>query len=154
MLFFNVNCPETNYYTAYKPVFMDRTELENSVQMVAPTALNRPAKIYTKDGFLFISESFRGIHVINNSDPANPVKMGFIKVVGCLDMAIKGTTLYVDNATDLVSIDMTDAAKPVVTKRIKDVFPEPEPPDHLSIPNEFEKANRPANLVIVDWVKK
>ena len=149
-----MGCPKPKTETAYKPLFMKRSELEKSIRFEAPVELNNPAKIYYKDHLIFISESYKGIHIIDNSEPKNPVKLGFIRVVGCLDMAIKGTTIYVDNATDLVAIEAGDPLKPFVSKRIVDAFPEPFPPDQLMIPVQYNKENRAPDLVLVDWIKK
>lgn len=140
-------------YTAYNPVFMKRSDLEKSVSFEAAQALTHPAKIYYKDQYLFISEAYNGVHIFNNSDPKNPKGIGFIRIPGCLDMAIKSTTLYVDNATDLVAIDLSNPTAPVVSKRIVDAFPEPQPPDELAMRPEYLKENRPAGLILVKWEK-
>lgn len=153
-LIFTASTCHRSTETAYKPLFMKRSDLESSIKFDTAAELNNPAKIYYKDNIIFISESYKGIHIIDNTNPAAPVKIGFIRVVGCLDMAIKGTTLYVDNATDLVAIDASDATKPFVAKRIVNAFPEPFPPDQLSIPTQYNKDNRPPDLVLVSWIKK
>ena len=140
-------------YTAYNPVFMKRADLEKSISVQEPRDIFEPAKIYTKDNYLFVSEAGLGIHVIDNSDPSSPKKLAFIKVLGCFDMAIKGGVLYVDNATDLVALDLLNPTKAVVVQRIVNAFPEPLPPDNLPIRPEHEKQNRPVDLVLVKWNK-
>ncbi|MBC7381692.1 MAG: hypothetical protein H7296_01710 [Bacteroidia bacterium] len=154
VIFSASTCHQNSSETAYKPLFMKRAELESSIKFEGPAELNNPAKIYYKDNIIFIRESYKGIHMVDNTNPKAPVKIGFISVVGCLDLAIKGTTLYVDNATDLVAIDASDATKPFVVKRIVDAFPEPFPPDQLSIPSQYIKENRAPDLVLVSWFKK
>ena len=139
--------------TNYTPILTDRSVLEKAVKFTAKRDLKAPSKIYYKDNFIFVSDQHRGIHIIDNTDPTNPIKTGFIEVLGAMDMAIKGNLLFVDNATDLISIDISDKANPVVKNRVKDVFPEPLPPDGLAIPEEYLKRNRPANTVLVSWVK-
>lgn len=147
------NEPRSQIYTDYNPVFMTRTDLENSISLNVPREIGTPAKIYTKDNYLYVSEAGVGVHIINNSNPLAPVKLGFIKVLGCYDMAIKGNTMYVDNATDLVAIDLSNLSQISVTERIVNAFPEPVPPDNLSVRPEHLKANRPTNLVLVKWNK-
>jgi hypothetical protein len=61
-------------------------------------------------------------------------------------MAVKGNILYVDNAVDLVSFDLNTKQ---VTKRIRDVFPEPLPPEDF----RYYHINRPAGYVLVAWKK-
>jgi len=152
----SLKCNETfvPIYTAYNPVFMKRADLESSITLNAPRTLGTPAKIYSKDNYLFVSEAGLGVHVIDNTDPKNPKNIAFLKVLGCFDMAIKGSTLFVDNATDLVALDLTDPQKLVITQRIVNAFPEPVPPDNLAVRPEHNKENRPADMVLVKWNKQ
>lgn len=146
-------CEQPIVYTKYDPVFMKRVDLENSIAIGSPRSLGTPAKIYTKDKFLFISEAGVGVHVIDNQNLYAPNNIGFIKILGCFDMAIKGNILYADNATDLVTIDLSNPNNINVTGRLVDVFPEPVPPDNLLVRPEHLKQNRPADLVLVKWNK-
>jgi hypothetical protein len=147
--------PETdkNYYdnSKYSPLFMTRTELEKSITFLPKKDLNQPGKIYLKDNYIFIVEKYKGIHVINNQDPATPVNIGFIRVPGCMDLAIKANILYADNAVDLVAINISDFSNLSVAKRINNVFPEINPPDRNYIPTAYVKEQRPENTVIVGW---
>lgn len=157
LLCMNVRCPgyyDDVTYTSYKPLFVKRADLEQSVKIDSARALVNPAKIYVIGNIILISEAYKGVHVIDNSNPRMPVNKAFIRVVGCLDMAVKGSTIYVDNAVDLVPINMSDPNNPVIGQRVKNVFPEPTPPDMGNIPREFSKENRPPDLIIVDWQKK
>ena len=132
---------------SYLPVYMEKSELERSVSYQSgERALENPGKIYHKAPYIYVNERYKGVHVINNSNPANPVHEGFIVVPGCLDMAAKGDVLYIDNSTDLVAFDLNTKQ---VTKRIKDAFPEPLAPDN----SYYYDFNRPANMVIVAWKK-
>jgi hypothetical protein len=144
---------QSNSGTQYIPVLVTRTELESSIHCVDPQPLTKIGKIYTKDGFIFISQPYKGIHVIDNSNPATPVNVQFITVPGCMDMAIKGNSMYVDNATDLVTIDLSSIPDVKVTSRIPKVFPELLPPDINFIPSVYSEGNRPGNTVIIEWRK-
>lgn len=137
---------EDRYYR-YTPVFMDRAELEHSVSYQSKgRELINPGKIYHKAPYIYVNERYKGVHVINNSDPASPVNEGFIVAPGCIDMAAKENILYLDNSIDLVAFDLNTKQ---VTKRIKNVFPEPLAPD-----NSYYYYGRPENTVIVGWKKK
>jgi hypothetical protein len=141
--------------TLYKPVLMDRSSLERSILWKPATDIKIPGKIYFKDNYILVSERYLGVHLIDNTDPKNPVKKGYISVPGCVDMAMKDNILYVDNAVDLVAIDISQIAtgQIAVKKRVKDTFPELMPPDGLSIPYKYSTENRPKNSVIVNWSK-
>jgi len=135
-------------YGIYMPVFMSRDVLENSVRFVSGARdMVQTGKIYFRAPYIYINERYKGVHVINNTDPSHPVNEGFILVPGCIDMAVKGSVIYLDNAVDLVSFDLESKQ---VTKRIRNVFPEPLPPDDFS----FYPYNRPDDYVLVEWKKR
>jgi len=132
----------------YTPVFMSRESLENSVRYISEAReMKQTGKIYFRAPYIYVNERYKGVHVINNSDPYNPVNEGFILAPGCIDMAVKGNIMYLDNSVDLVSFDLESKQ---VTKRLKNVFPEPLPPDDWSF-SAFQ--NRPEGSVIVEWKK-
>ncbi|MBN2213450.1 MAG: hypothetical protein JW723_04335 [Bacteroidales bacterium] len=135
----------------YRPIVMKREALESSVAMLEPAKLARPGKIYIKDNYIFINEKYRGIHIVNNTDPSNPVKEGFLRIPGCIDIAMKDNILYADNAVDLVAVDLSDLNNINVTNRIKAVFPEHIPPGYVEIPWNYRPENRLENTIIVEW---
>jgi hypothetical protein len=131
----------------YSPVFLSREALENSVKYI-PGARDmvQTGKIYYRTPYIYVNERYKGVHVINNTNPARPVNEGFILVPGCIDMAVKENILYVDNAVDLVSFDLDSKQ---VTKRIRNVLPEPLPPEDF----RFYGLNRPEGYILVEWRK-
>jgi hypothetical protein len=101
---------------------------------------------------IYLNEKYKGIHVIDNSNPASPEKIAFINIPGCIDIAIKNNNLLADNAIDLVSIDLSGGMQALkVSKRVRNVFPESTPPDLDYIPAVFNHSNRPENTIIVAW---
>lgn len=147
---------EPDFISAYKPVLMDRESLERSIKWQGPAEIKSPAKIYYKDNYILISERYKGVHFVDNADPSNPVIKGYVSVPGCVDMSVKESILYVDNAVDLVAIDLSKIGigQIEVKKRIKEVFPELVPPDGNFIPTLYRIDSRPKNSVIINWVKK
>ena len=137
----------------YSPILMEREELDNSIKFTGPRELEEPGKIYVYGDYVFINDRYRGFHVFDNQNPADPVNLGFVKVPGSLDIAVKEGVLYVDNATDLVAIDYNDMQNPVVTERLTNVFPETYPPGYTWMPSQFAESNRPVNTVIIGWIK-
>ncbi len=130
----------------YTPVFMSRETLDNSVLYIAEgREMQQTGKIYYRAPYIYVNERYKGVHVINNTNPARPVNEGFILAPGCIDMAVKDNILYLDNSVDLVSFDLEEKS---VTKRIRNVFPEPIPPDDFYF---FKYIDRPKGYVIVEW---
>jgi hypothetical protein len=140
---FSTSFSDSDYYV---PVFMKRADLEQSVsyQSIA-REMENTGKIYYKTPYIFINEKYKGVHVINNSNPQNPINEGFIVVPGCIDMAVKGNIMYLDNAVDLVAFDLTSKQ---VTKRIKEIFPEPPSPE-----NGLYYGGNTEGYILVGWKK-
>jgi hypothetical protein len=135
-------------YYDYYAVYMDRANLEKSVFYIETgKEIKNPGKIYYKHPYLFINEKYKGVHIFDNTNPENPVKKGFIMAPGCMDMAVKGNIIYLDNAVDMVSFDL-DSMKE--TKRVNSVFPPLEPPGGYIRHDSYQSEN----LVIVEWAKR
>jgi len=137
--------------TDYTPVLMKRADLERSVVLLEARAVKNPGKIYYKDQMIFLNEKYKGVHIIDNHDPLHPVNIGFLNIPGCLDIAIKNSQMFADNATDLVSIDLSIPGEVSVSSRKENVFPERTPPDLTYIPARYTISNRPENTIIVGW---
>ena len=115
-------CDSRLYYTYSEPVYMTTEEIRDSFSFLPPVELSIPGKIYMYDDYLFVSEVGKGVHIINNVDKRNPVNIGFVKVPGNFDMAVKGNILYVDNYVDLLAIDISDINNVHIVKRLEGVF--------------------------------
>ncbi len=115
-------CTRTQEYTAFEPVYKRIDEMRMPVTYGSPKALTAPGKIFYYKGYLLINEMNEGIHVIDNTNPSNPVNLGFINIPGNLDMAVHNDILYADSYLDLVAIDLTQPQAPVEVNRVQDVF--------------------------------
>ncbi len=139
-------------YEANVPVYMAYDDFRASFEKSAPIEISHPGKMYFKDGYLFVNEYGKGIHIIDNSNPASPQKVAFYEIMGNVDMAIKGNILYADSYIDLLAIDITDLENPVENDRIENVFPEIVPEGEEWFPYAMVDKSKG---VIVDWeVKK
>ncbi|MCL2727449.1 MAG: hypothetical protein FWD56_03610 [Bacteroidales bacterium] len=136
-----------NRTPVYSPVYVSRATLESSVKYIpGAREMVQTGKIYYRAPYIYVNERYKGVHVINNANPVHPVNEGFILAPGCIDMAVKGKILYLDNAVDLVSFDLDSRE---VTSRIREVFPEPLPP----IDFHHYGFERKAGYVLVEWKK-
>lgn len=148
-----ISCQDKLYekYQASVPVYMSYNDLREAVKNTEPQALKNPGKIYFKDKYIFINEYFKGIHVIDNHDPANPVEKVFVDIPGNVDMAIKDNTLYADSYIDLVAIDIDDLNNIKEIYRIKDVFPYTVPVKKVDLTDEVIDQTKG---VVVRWEVK
>jgi hypothetical protein len=90
----------------YRPVYGTSADLEITWQ--TSRDITHPGKIYVYGSYLLINEFQQGIHVYNNTNPAEPFAVGFIRISGNTDMAVKDDVLYADHAGDVVSITLSD----------------------------------------------
>jgi hypothetical protein len=115
-------CEVTNEYTYYEPVYTTIEDIRQQVELVAPQPIHAVGKLYFKDGFLFVNEPSKGIHIINNHDPAHPVPVNFLKIPGNFDLAVKGNTLYADSYVDLVAFDISNVTSVHEVSRLPGIF--------------------------------
>jgi len=116
---------------AYAPVYIDESEIHN-IELREARQLNNPGKIYVYGDYLLVNERYEGIHVIDNSNPAQPVILYFISIPGNIDMSIKQDVIYADNFADLVLIKINDEGVSDI-KREVNIFPNrtnQRPPEH------------------------
>ncbi len=106
----------------YRPVYISYTDLK-LVNILAPQPLKNPGKIYVKDNYLLIGESGNGFHIVDNTDPAKPRKLGFVSIPGNTDFAIKDKTLYANNGADLLVYNIADLSNIRLAKRLENVLP-------------------------------
>lgn len=140
-------------YTEYTPILMDRSELESSISMAEEAkVITNPGKICLYRQWVLLVENYKGIHLIDNTDPTNPVRRDFIRIPGCRDVAVGNGILYVDNAVDLVGIyvDFNALTAKEVSRKVR-VLPEIASPDGY-IPYSYSRRNRPDNTEIIGWL--
>ncbi len=115
-------CESTLTYQVFKPVYIKMDEVRNQLLTEAPRELKKPGNIYVYQNYLFISEYREGVHIIDNTDPSNPVNLSFVKIPGCENIAVRGNTLYANNYVDLVSLDISNPQSVQLICRTNDVF--------------------------------
>lgn len=126
---FSCNDADHNNQISYKSANEMR---DNPIELQEPRKLTSPGKIYLKDDMILINEMGQGIHMVYNENPQDPKKVGFIKIPGNIDVAVKGDIIYADSYMDLVTLN----TKTGEIKRVKNAF------------KEFEKERREQLLAI------
>ena len=82
---------ETSYtYTLATPVYSTAAEVRKAIGNLPAEPVAAPGKMYLYGSYIFLNELNRGVHIINNSNPASPVNEAFIAIPGCADIAVKG----------------------------------------------------------------
>lgn len=119
---FKDKCVQTHTFVYYKPVYVTPEEYKIPVKLSTVIPLENPGKIYYYKNYILINELKKGFHIIDNSNPSDPQKTGFIEIPGNVDMAVRNDVLYVDAFTDLLVIDIKDINNPSLIERKENAF--------------------------------
>ena len=112
----------THTYTLMTPIYKSKTEVYANIKSNAPQAIESPGKLFLYGNYIFLNDIEKGVHIIDNTNPASPVVKAFINIPGNLDIAVKGNTLYADLYTDLIVVDITNPLAARFEKYIPYVF--------------------------------
>ena len=129
-------------YTFYRPVYKAAAEVKAEIRSSQPIALSHPGKIYFKNGYVFLNELYRGVQIIDIKNIKQPRIVSFVKIPGCVDIAVRGNILYADMYTDLVALDISNPLDIKTTHFIEGVFP-----DRIS------RNTLDSGKIIADWVR-
>ena len=90
-----------------------------------PRAIINGIGVFEDNGFLFTIDADLGIHVADNSNPSAPRRLKFIQVLGARTATADSDRLYVNNFTDLVTIDISDLENVRVVSRQEEYYQSP-----------------------------
>lgn len=114
---------EKKEYLVAVPLTSDlRVFKEEAVDVMEPEPIQQSGKIYAYQDYVFVNDLYRGIHVIDNSNPSSPQNIAFIKLEGNNDISIKNDRLYADSYGDLVIFDISDINDIPAAKRIENAI--------------------------------
>lgn len=141
----------------FVPVYTNNIAALKQIRAEPAREITRGGKIYTVGNLLFQVEIDSGIHVINYADPANPVKLGFIKSFLCKEVSVKSGFIYTNNFSDLVVIDIRNWGNIKEVSRIPKVFPDLESqyPERINGPGlTYFECPDPKKGAIIAWKKQ
>src|SRR6266542_5895165 len=106
----------------FTPVLKTSEEVRTAIKNDIAQDISHPGKIYVLGNYIFMNEIGRGVHIIDNKNPASPVNKAFINIPGNEDIAVKGNTLYADCFTDLMVIDISDPSNVLLKNYVPGLF--------------------------------
>jgi len=109
-------CTDTYKITETVTIFKSTVDVRNSFEVQTAKEMVKPGKLYVFGDILFVVDVHKGFHVINNSNPAAPVRQQFIQLDGCTDLVVKGDYIYANNANDLVTIRVNSGTYTLVDR--------------------------------------
>jgi hypothetical protein len=137
--------PKTYTYTKYTPVYQLKKSVMAAVNGSPVEPIDSLGKIYIKDNLIFLNDVDKGIHVIDNSNPAHPVQIAFLNIPGNEDIAIKGNILYADMYSDLLAIDISNLQQVQIKNMLPALFADREYVNGFGMDSD---------QVIISWIKK
>ena len=117
-------CKRNYNYSWYEPLYKTSAEVRANIKSNPVKQISVPGKIVVLGNYIFLNEINKGIHIIDNTNPASPKNIAFIDIPGNVDLAVKGNTLYADLYTDLVTLDISNPLNVMKTNIIDGVFPD------------------------------
>jgi hypothetical protein len=113
----------THTFRAMVPIYLEMSDVRaRTITIAPPQELENPGKIYLYGDYLLINEPTKGIHILDNTNPANPINKNFIPIEGNVDLAVNSNILYADNYVDLLAFDISNINTISLVKRVEDVF--------------------------------
>ncbi|HKK87279.1 MAG TPA: hypothetical protein VJ917_00430 [Saprospiraceae bacterium] len=91
-----------------RPVYFEGEIDTSFINLLPPREFQELGNFVLQDDWMFIIELFEGIHVIDNSDPANPETVAFIEVPSARQITADGNALFVNFFDDLVVLDISN----------------------------------------------
>lgn len=113
-----------NTYKIYTPVYKTLSQIRAEMRSTTPKPLVETGKLYVFGNYVFVNELRKGIHVIDNTNPAAPRNLSFINIPGNVDIAVKGNYLYADCYSDVVVMDISNPQNIQPVRFLDNVIPE------------------------------
>lgn len=138
-------CKHSKTYTWFEPLYKTSAEVRANIKSNPAREIQNPGKIFIIGNYIFLNEIDKGIHVIDNRNPSSPKNIGFIDIPGNIDLAVKGTALYADLYTDLVTLDISNPLNVTKKSIVDGVFP-----------GRYYGAlvvTGDSNKIVFDWIK-
>ncbi len=136
-------CTQTVTHKKWVPVYKTVDEMREPATVGPPRNLKNPGRIFVSGNYLLINERHEGVHIVDNTNPADPTPVAFVDVPGNTDMAVKDHLLFLDSYFDIISVDITNPTAPIIAGRSKDAFPSNKYP-----------YNSEKNAFVVDYEEK
>jgi hypothetical protein len=131
----------TEKYTFYRPIYKTKEAVMNNIKSGAAQAIKQTGKLFIKDNFVFLNDINRGVHIIDYTNPIQPIKVAFVDIPGNVDMAVRGNILYVDCYTSLIALDITNPLNVQKTTILNGVFPH----------RAYYGFQQDTSLIITEW---
>ncbi len=136
----------------YAPLYWN-PELGSNVSE-APRTYDELTNFVVYKNLILMVEFGDGIHVVDNSNPSNPVDLTFLNVLGTVGLVVKDDFVIIATSNQLISINITDlnnaTISSITTTSQEEVSITILPPDDL---RDFECID-PSKGILTGWERK
>ncbi|NJC25057.1 LVIVD repeat-containing protein [Neolewinella antarctica] len=116
-------CEDTIIFQGFEPQIVTTENWRGaSFGCFGPIDVCEATGFYVYQQYLFMVEDGKGLHIIDNSDPHNPLPVTWMEVPGGQGLAVRNNILYMNQYTDLVAFDLADPKTPTFISRTENVF--------------------------------
>ena len=71
----------TRTYTILEPIYQTKEQVTKNIKSNPPKEITSPGKIFIYDNYIFLNEVDKGVHIIDNTNPASPQVKAFIDTI-------------------------------------------------------------------------
>lgn len=130
-------------YTIYRPEYSVKESVQKDARIQKSEQLKDLGSFALYNNTMYINERNKGIHVIDYSNPSNPVSKGFIPIPGNNGLSIKNNVLYADCYCDLFVFKIESRENIYLQNVVKNTFP-----------SRMGYSNYDTTYVQLTWIKK
>ena len=105
-------------------LYADIEEIRSVELVSAPKMIENAGKLFLGDNYILIGENGKGIHVLDNTDPSNPVNIGFLQLPFTNEFFVDNDIIYAESQYDFIKIDLSDINNPIMVDRVEYAFAE------------------------------
>ncbi len=101
------SCEQTWTQMASVPVTLNRALVQDSIGLEEPIDLCVGGGIYAYGDYIFMNRLNEGFHILDNSNPSNPINVKFLRIPGATQMAFVEGLMVANSYADLVTLEFT-----------------------------------------------
>jgi len=130
LLFIFFSCKKTEgeisiTYQRADAVYGDLDALRALPLITTQQPLNNPGKVYVGENYFLVGEEGKGIHIFDNANMTNPIRLSFIQIPYNKEFYVKDNILYAETLYDFIKVDISDVYNPQLISRALNVFGTP-----------------------------
>lgn len=130
-------------YTIYRSDYAVKPEVKENAKLHSAQSMKNPGSFVLYGTAMYINEKNKGIHIVDYSNPSNPINKGFIPIPGNKGLSIKNNILYADCYCDLFVFKIHQDQNVTLENTVPKVFP-----------YVINYSKEDSDYVAVTWVKK